>query len=109
MHYHDSFRMAENSDRQGYFAREIPKEYGGYGGSIDILKNKIINSEFAKAGVPLHPGSRTDYLVPTLLEMGTEDKNKSTLANMHFEMIWCPKGFSEPNSGSDLASSDKGL
>ena len=28
---------------QGYFAREIPKEYGGYGGTIDFLKNKIID------------------------------------------------------------------
>jgi alkylation response protein AidB-like acyl-CoA dehydrogenase len=90
---------------QGYFAREIPKEYGGYGGSIDILKNKIINSEFAKAGVPpATRGQGTDYLVPTLLEMGTEEqKQKYIRPTLHFEMIWC-QGYSEPNSGSDLAS-----
>ena len=90
---------------QGYFAREIPKEYGGYGGSIDILKNKIITSEFAKAGVPpATRGQGTDYLVPTLLEMGTEEqKQKYIRPTLHFEMIWC-QGYSEPNSGSDLAS-----
>ena len=90
---------------QGYFAREIPKVYGGYGGSIDILKNKIINSEFAKAGVPpATRGQGTDYLVPTLLEMGTEEqKQKYIRPTLHFEMIWC-QGYSEPNSGSDLAS-----
>ena len=90
---------------QGYFAREIPQEYGGYGGSIDILKNKIINSEFAKAGVPpATRGQGTDYLVPTLLEMGTEEqKQKYIRPTLHFEMIWC-QGYSEPNSGSDLAS-----
>ena len=90
---------------QGYFAREIPKKYGGYGGSIDILKNKIINSEFAKAGVPpATRGQGTDYLVPTLLEMGTEEqKQKYIRPTLHFEMIWC-QGYSEPNSGSDLAS-----
>ncbi|MBM23531.1 MAG: acyl-CoA dehydrogenase [Gammaproteobacteria bacterium] len=90
---------------QGYFAREIPSEYGGYGGSIDILKNKIINSEFAKAGVPpATRGQGTDYLVPTLLEMGTEEqKQKYIRPTLHFEMIWC-QGYSEPNSGSDLAS-----
>ena len=90
---------------QGYFAREIPKEDGGYGGSIDILKNKIINSEFAKAGVPpATRGQGTDYLVPTLLEMGTEEqKQKYIRPTLHFEMIWC-QGYSEPNSGSDLAS-----
>ena len=90
---------------QGYFAREIPKVYGGYGGSIDFLKNKIINSEFAKAGVPpATRGQGTDYLVPTLLEMGTEEqKQKYIRPTLHFEMIWC-QGYSEPNSGSDLAS-----
>ena len=90
---------------QGYFAREIPQEYGGYGGTIDILKNKIINSEFAKAGVPpATRGQGTDYLVPTLLEMGTEEqKQKYIKPTLHFEMIWC-QGYSEPNSGSDLAS-----
>ena len=90
---------------QGYFAREIPQEYGGYGGTIDILKNKIINSEFAKAGVPpATRGQGIDYLVPTLLEMGTEEqKQKYIRPTLYFEMIWC-QGYSEPNSGSDLAS-----
>ena len=90
---------------QGYFAREIPQEFGGYGGTIDILKNKIINSEFAKAGVPpATRGQGIDYLVPTLLEMGTEEqKQKYIRPTLHFEMIWC-QGYSEPNSGSDLAS-----
>ena len=90
---------------QGYFAREIPKEYGGYGGTIDFLKNKIINSEFTEAGVPAATrGQGTDYLVPTLLEMGTEEqKQKYIKPTLHFEMIWC-QGYSEPNSGSDLAS-----
>ena len=89
----------------GYFAREIPKEYGGYGGTIDILKNKIINSEFNKAGVPVATrGQGIDFLVPTLLEIGTEEqKQKYIKPTLFFEMIWC-QGYSEPNSGSDLAS-----
>ena len=90
---------------RGYFAREVPKEYGGYGGTIDILKNKIINSEFTKAAVPVATrGQGIDYLVPTLLEIGTEEqKQKYIKPTLHFEMIWC-QGYSEPNSGSDLAS-----
>ncbi|SUZ96993.1 uncharacterized protein METZ01_LOCUS49847 [marine metagenome] len=89
----------------GYFAREVPKKYGGYGGTIDILKNKIINSEFTKAAVPVATrGQGIDYLVPTLLEIGTEEqKQKYIKPTLHFEMIWC-QGYSEPNSGSDLAS-----
>ncbi|MBT5216414.1 MAG: acyl-CoA dehydrogenase, partial [Gammaproteobacteria bacterium] len=86
----------------GYFARNIPKEYGGYGGELDIVKNVIINSEFNKAGIPSGTGGQgIDFLVPTLLEMGTEDQKKQYIKSaLHLETIWC-QGYSEPNAGSD--------
>ena len=89
----------------GYFARSIPKEYGGYGGEVDIIKNRIIASEFAKAKVPPPMGGQgIDMLVPTLLELGTEEqKQKYIKPTLHGEIIWC-QGYSEPNAGSDLAS-----
>ena len=90
---------------KGYFARSIPREYGGYGGETDIIKNRIIASEFAKAKVPPPMGGQgIDMLVPTLLELGTEDqKQKYIKPTLHGEIIWC-QGYSEPNAGSDLAS-----
>jgi len=89
----------------GYFARSIPREYGGYGGETDIIKNRIIASEFAKAKVPPPMGGQgIDMLVPTLLELGTEEqKQKYIKKTLHGEIIWC-QGYSEPNAGSDLAS-----
>ena len=33
---------------KGYIARAIPKEYGGYGGETDIIKSRIIATEFPK-------------------------------------------------------------
>ena len=89
----------------GYFARSIPREYGGYGGETDIIKNRIIASEFAKAKVPPPMGGQgIDMLVPTLLELGTEEqKQKYIKPTLHGEIIWC-QGYSEPNAGSDLAS-----
>ena len=89
----------------GYFARSIPREYGGYGGETDIIKNRIIASEFAKAKVPPPMGGQgIDMLVPTLLELGTEvQKQKYIKPTLHGEIIWC-QGYSEPNAGSDLAS-----
>ena len=43
-------------------------------------------------------------LVPTLLEMGTEEqKQKFIRPTIHGDMIWC-QGYSEPGAGSDLAS-----
>ena len=89
----------------GYFARNIPKQYGGYGGDLDIVKNVIINTEFSKAAIPCGTGGQgIDFLVPTLLEMGTdEQKDHYIKSALHLETIWC-QGYSEPNAGSDLAS-----
>jgi len=89
----------------GYFARAVPKEYGGYGGETDILKNRIIAAEFSKAKTPTPMGGQgIDMLVPTLLEMGTEEQKQAYIKpTLHGEMIWC-QGYSEPNAGSDLAS-----
>jgi len=88
---------------QGYAARTIPKEFGGYGAEMDILKSHIIAEEFAKAAIP--PGHSGDYrLVPTLLELGTEEQKQQFIGpTIRGEMSWC-QGYSEPGSGSDLAS-----
>ena len=90
---------------QGYFARSVPKEYGGFGGVSDVIKNRIIASEFSNAKIPPAMGGQgIDMLVPTLLELGTEDQKKQYIKpTLHGEMIWC-QGYSEPNAGSDLAS-----
>ena len=91
--------------KNGYFARSIPKEYGGYGGDIDIIKNRIIAAEFASNRIPSPMGGQgIDMLVPTLLELGTEEQKQQYIKpTLHGEMIWC-QGYSEPNAGSDLAS-----
>ena len=90
---------------KGYFARSIPEEYGGYGGEPDIIKSRIIATEFSKHKVPNAMGGQgIDMLVPTLLEWGTEEqKQKYIKSTLHGETIWC-QGYSEPNAGSDLAN-----
>jgi len=90
---------------QGYTARTIPKQYGGYGGEADILKSRILAEEFARAGAPGGlAGQGVSMLVPTLLEMGTEEqKQKWIAATLSGDVLWC-QGYSEPGAGSDLAS-----
>ena len=90
---------------EGYFARSIPKEYGGYGGESDVIKNRIIASEFSNHKIPSPmSGQGIDMLVPTLLELGTEEQKKQYIEKTLLgEIIWC-QGYSEPNAGSDLAS-----
>ena len=62
---------------KGYHARHIPNEYGGFGGELDIVKNVIITEEFSKSKIPAGIGGQgIDFLVPTLLEMGTEEQRQ---------------------------------
>jgi alkylation response protein AidB-like acyl-CoA dehydrogenase len=89
----------------GYWARTIPKEYGGYGAEPDLLATVIMDEEFNKAGVPRgFMAQGPSMLVPTLLAHGTEEQKQRWIApTMRSEIMWC-QGYSEPGSGSDLAS-----
>lgn len=89
----------------GYAARTIPKEYGGYGAEPDILKGRIIAEEFIRAGAPRGIANQgVSMLVPTLLEVGSEEQKKRWIGpTLRGEVIWC-QGYSEPGAGSDLAS-----
>ena len=89
----------------GYAARTIPQEYGGYGAQPDILISRIIAEEFAAARVSSGAGGvGISMLAPTLLEMGSEEQKRTFIPpTIRGELIWC-QGYSEPGSGSDLAS-----
>ena len=89
----------------GYAARDIPKQYGGYGAEPDLLKSRIIAEEFARAQVsPGLGGQGIAYLVPAMLELATEEQKQQFIPpTLRGEIIWC-EGYSEPNAGSDLAS-----
>ncbi|MBX3706058.1 MAG: acyl-CoA dehydrogenase family protein [Pseudomonadales bacterium] len=89
----------------GYAARTIPREYGGYGAAPDILKSRIIAEEFASAQVSQGMGGQgISMLVPTLLEVGTEEQKRQFIPpTLRGELLWC-QGYSEPGAGSDLAS-----
>lgn len=89
----------------GYLARSIPRRYGGSEQAPDPLAGQVIREEFARAGAPGEArGIGTMMLVPTLLERGAEwQKEKWVPSTVLGETLWC-QGYSEPGSGSDLAS-----
>jgi len=89
----------------GYLARSIPKAYGGSEQASDPLRAAVIREEFLRVRAPLDPpGIGTMMLVPTLLEKGAEwQKQKWVPGTILGEIQWC-QGYSEPGSGSDLAS-----
>jgi alkylation response protein AidB-like acyl-CoA dehydrogenase len=87
----------------GWICASWPTEYGGKG--LSIMQNVVLAEEFARAKAPLRADFFGDTLVgPTILQWGTEEQKKEFLPRiMNGQVRWC-QGFSEPNSGSDLAS-----
>jgi hypothetical protein len=87
----------------GWICAGWPKEYGGKG--LTLMEQVVLNEEFAKASAPMRADFFGDTLVgPTILQWGTEEQKKQFIPGiLRGEIAWC-QGFSEPNSGSDLAS-----
>ncbi|MFZ9273289.1 MAG: acyl-CoA dehydrogenase family protein, partial [Ilumatobacteraceae bacterium] len=94
---------AEKLFTGGWICATWPKEYGGKG--LSVLEGVVLAEEFANAGAPMRADFFGDTLVgPTLLQWGTEEQKREFLPKiLSGKMRWC-QGFSEPNSGSDLAS-----
>jgi len=95
----------ERAIEKGYLYRSIPKKYGGSEQDADVIKAQIIREEFSRKWAPAEArGIGTMMLVPTLLERGEEwQKEKFVRPTITGETTWC-QGYSEPGSGSDLAS-----
>src|SRR5437764_4099382 len=87
----------------GWAGIHWPKAYGGRGATL--LEQAIFQQELAGAQAP--PMANTLGLMivgPTLIHHGTEEQKKRYIPKiLNADEIWC-QGFSEPNSGSDLAS-----
>jgi alkylation response protein AidB-like acyl-CoA dehydrogenase len=98
-------RFREQAVEKGYLLRWIPRRYGGSEQPQDALKAAILREEFSRARAPMEPrGIGMMMLVPTLLEKGSEaQKQRFVPPTAAGDMLWC-QGYSEPGSGSDLAS-----
>lgn len=101
--YVADFRISATD--KGYLYRAIPKQYGGSQQPVDVIKAQVIREEFQRARAPMEiAGNGMNMTVPTLLEQGTEEqKDLFIRKTMSGEYIW-GQGYSEPGSGSDLAS-----
>src|SRR6185312_8269854 len=88
---------------KGWVAPAWPKEYGGLAWSH--IQQMIFTEELSYAGAP-DAGRvfNVGMIGPTLIVHGTEAQKREHLPKITSgEIIWC-QGYSEPGSGSDLAS-----
>ena len=106
-----SGRMDESISREwskrlydaGYSGLTWPKEYGGQ--DAPYTHQAIFLEESARAETPEHIGIiGLGMAGPTIIAHGTDEQKSAHLASiLSGEEVWC-QGFSEPGSGSDLAS-----
>jgi alkylation response protein AidB-like acyl-CoA dehydrogenase len=88
--------------RQGWIAPAWPKESGGM--ALSPSKQIIMAEETERAGIGRMPDQGITQVGPTIMRYGTEaQKRKYLQPILEGEHVWC-QGYSEPNSGSDLAS-----
>ena len=89
--------------RAGWIGLAWPKEYGGQG--AELMEQIIYNEEYAHARAPILPGYVGLGLAgPTIAQWGSEEQKQHFLPRiLQGELVWC-QGYSEPGSGSDLAS-----
>jgi alkylation response protein AidB-like acyl-CoA dehydrogenase len=87
----------------GYAGLTWPEEYGGAG--APYTHQAILLEEIARAEAPEHVGIiGLGMAGPTIIAHGTEEQKERYLSKiLSAEEVWC-QGFSEPGSGSDLAS-----
>lgn len=87
---------------KGWVAPSWPKEYGGTG--WNVVQRYIFDSECALAGTPALPAMGLQMCGPVIMRFGSNEQKQYYLPRiLSGEHYWC-QGYSEPGSGSDLAS-----
>jgi len=96
-------RWHQKMHAAGWVGISWPKEYGGRGASL--IQQLIFAEEMSRARAPRLVNTMGIMMVgPTLIHWGTEEQKQRYVPKiLSAEEIWC-QGYSEPNSGSDVAS-----
>jgi len=87
---------------KGWVAPSWPRDWGGTG--WNAVERSIFDEEYALAGCPIVAPFGPVMCASVLLRFGTEAQKQRFLPRIYSgEDFWC-QGYSEPGSGSDLAS-----
>jgi len=98
----DLLRWHKILAKKGWVAPAWPKEFGGTG--WNVVQRYIFEEECGYAGTPPLIPFGLSMCGPVILRFGTEAQKKRFLPRIYNgDDFWC-QGYSEPGSGSDLAS-----
>ncbi len=98
----DTVRWQRILNERGWAVPHWPKEYGG--AQLGQIERLILIDEIHRGQAPVPQVFNTTMLGPVLLKFGTEAQKREWLPKLANLDLWFCQGFSEPGSGSDLAS-----
>jgi alkylation response protein AidB-like acyl-CoA dehydrogenase len=98
----DMQRWAKILGRKGWLGYGWPKEFGGPG--WNAVQKHLFEEECALAGAPRIVPFGPVMVAPVIMAFGSPEQQKRFLPGISSGEVWWSQGYSEPGSGSDLAS-----
>jgi len=98
----DMQRWARILGAKGWLGYGWPKEFGGPG--WDAIERHLFEEECALAGAPRIVPFGPVMVAPVIMAFGSPEQQKRFLPGIASGEVWWSQGYSEPGSGSDLAS-----
>ena len=88
--------------QKGWLGYGWPREFGGPGWSA--VQKHLFEEECALAGAPRIVPFGPVMVAPVIMAFGSPEQHKRFLPGIASGEVWWSQGYSEPGSGSDLAS-----
>ncbi|GAB3650770.1 acyl-CoA dehydrogenase family protein [Ramlibacter alkalitolerans] len=98
----DMQRWAKILGKKGWLGYGWPKQFGGPGWSA--VQKHLFEEETALAGAPRIVPFGPVMVAPVIMAFGSPEQQKRFLPGIASGEVWWSQGYSEPGSGSDLAS-----
>ena len=98
----DMQRWAKILGAKGWLGYGWPREFGGPG--WDAIERHLFEEECALAGAPRIVPFGPVMVAPVIMAFGSPEQQKKFLPGIASGDVWWSQGYSEPGSGSDLAS-----
>ena len=98
----DLQRWAKILGKQGWHGWAWPKQFGGPG--WNVIQRHLFEEECALAGAPRVVPFGPVMVAPVIMAFGSPEQQARHLPGIMSGEVWWSQGYSEPGSGSDLAS-----
>ena len=98
----DMQRWAKILGKKGWLGHGWPKEFGGPG--WNAVQKHLFEEECALAGAPRVVPFGPVMVAPVIMAFGNAEQQARFLPGIGSGEVWWSQGYSEPGSGSDLAS-----